>query len=81
MTVYRGWTAVQPMFALAVPIVAGVWLLTAPGVAAVSSFFAAVVLLTAFAWVVRTTYANSQAAGSLAPSLHDPRQVHSRKRR
>lgn len=80
MIVYRGWTAVQPMVALAFPIVVGAWLLTAPGVVAISSFFAAVVLLTAFAWVVRTTYRNSQPVASLAQALHDARHVHTTKR-
>lgn len=71
MLAYFGSTVVQRRFALIVPISLAAWLVTPPTVIMTSSLFALLALLTAFAWIVQTTYKNAQPASSLAQALHN----------
>jgi hypothetical protein len=67
----QDWTAVQRVFAFAIPIAIASWMISVPAFMGTSSFLAAVVLFTALGWVAFTTYKNAMPAPSLAQSLHD----------
>jgi hypothetical protein len=58
------------MFVVVVPVAVATWLVSAPRIGA-SSFLALLALVTAFGWVVHTTYRKAMPASSLAQSLHD----------
>ena len=68
------WTAVQRLFAFAVPLSIAIWLASVPTLMGASNFLAAVALFTALGWVAFTTHKNAMPAASLAPSLHDAEQ-------
>jgi hypothetical protein len=65
------WTAVQRLFAFAVPVFIATWLVSVPSLMGTSNFLAAVALGTALGWLAFTTYENAMPASSLAQSLHD----------
>ena len=71
MFVHHNWTAVQRVFAFAVPIGVAAWLVTVPAFIGASNFLASFALFTALTWVVYTTYRNAMPASSLAQALHD----------
>ncbi len=71
MFAHHNWTAVQRVFAFAVPVVAAIWLVSVPTLMGASSFLAALALFTALGWVAHTTYRNAMPASSLAQLLHD----------
>jgi hypothetical protein len=64
-------TAVQRLFAFAVPVFIATWLVSVPTLMGRSNFLAAAALFTALGWVAVTTYKNAMPASSLAQSLHD----------
>jgi hypothetical protein len=65
------WTAVQRLFAFAVPVYIAAWLVSVPTLMGTSNFLVAAALFTALGWVAFSTYNNALPASSLAQSLHD----------
>ena len=77
MLLFRG-EVVERMFVLIIPLMLAASFVTPPTVIATSSLFALLALLTAFAWIVQTTYKHAQPAASLAQALHDADRTSSR---
>jgi hypothetical protein len=71
MCTYLSSTTIQRDFALAVPLCATAWFVTAPIVPTTSDFIALVGLFLAFGWVAKTSCLISQPTSSLAQLLHD----------
>jgi hypothetical protein len=71
MSAPKQWSAVQQLFAFAVPVFIATWLVSVPTLMGTSNFLAAVALFTALGWVAFTTYKNAMPAASLGQSLHD----------
>ena len=64
-------TALQSVLVALLAIVAAAWWLTVPVVMTSSTFIAIFGILTASAWVVKSTFENARPSSSLAQSLHD----------
>jgi len=71
MCTYLSSTTIQRDFALAVPLCATAWFVTAPIVPTTSDFIVLVGLFFAFGWVAKTPCLIRQPTSSLAPLLHD----------
>lgn len=69
MFAHHSRTAVRQMFALAIPLVVATWLVSVPTLTGAPRVFALLALLTAFGWVVRTTYRGALPASSPVRSL------------
>jgi hypothetical protein len=70
MPAHFGSTVVRRKFALIIPVIVAAWLATTPTVTATSSLVAILALLTAFVWIVQTTYRNAQPAACPAQGPH-----------
>lgn len=71
MRTYTGSTWIQRSFAVSIPVLAAVWLITVPTVVAMSTFFALLGLMVGVLWVAKLAYGNGQPAASVAQLLHD----------
>lgn len=67
---YPGSDAMQRDFALAVPLCAVAWVVTAPAVLTTWNFVALLGLFVAFGWVAKAAHLNSRLTSSFAQLPH-----------
>lgn len=64
MRTYTGF--IQRSFAVTIPVVVAIWLVTVPSILTMSTFFALIGLMVAVVWVSKIAHGNGQATANVA---------------